>query len=148
MRPRKWSIAVEMFAPIIAIYATLAIGQAVAEETSLDKIQKSTSVAETSGEKSEQYFGCWTKKHFDGRTVSGLTLCFLENGDLHGVDVHQGHGADFGGTWGIVEAGKLRINVGGGDETCSVDVSADRKTLTLEACSDVDLGGTFEKLPD
>jgi hypothetical protein len=92
--------------------------------------------------------GCWSRQSFDGRTVSGLGLCFHENGDLHGVDIHRGHGADFGGRWELVGMSKLRLTFAEASETCSVHWSMAQATLNLEACTEPSLNGVFAKAPE
>jgi len=92
--------------------------------------------------------GCWSRQSFDGRTVSGLWLCFRENGELHGVDVDRGHGADFGAQWKLVETGKLQFTAGGKIDTCSVRWGREPETLTLEACSAPFLSGVFKPVHD
>jgi hypothetical protein len=87
--------------------------------------------------------GCWSRTSFDGRTVSGLWLCFYENGNLHGVDVARGHGADFNAQWELVEKDKLRLTAEGNEDTCSVYWTSVPEKLTLEACSEPFLNGVF-----
>lgn len=92
--------------------------------------------------------GCWSKQSFDGRTVSGLWLCFRENGELHGVDVDRGHGVDFGGRWQITEEDKLRLTIGDETDTCSLIWRKGRDKLTLFACNTSNFDGIFEQVRD
>jgi hypothetical protein len=100
-------------------------------------------VVATASAQEKPPIGCWSRKSFDGRAVSGLWLCFYENGNLHGVDVSQGHGADFNAQWELVEKGKLRLTADGYEDTCSVHWTSVPETLTLEACSEPFLNGVF-----
>jgi hypothetical protein len=100
------------------------------------------------GVSAERYLGCWMWQQYHGRYVSGLSLCFYEGGKLHGVDVDNNHGADFGGTWSVPGHDQLQLYLSEPPQKCSAQIIEDPKALVLTACNDPKLTNTYKKLPD
>jgi hypothetical protein len=95
-----------------------------------------------------RYLGCWMWQQRHGRYVSGLSLCFYEGGKLHGVDIDNIHGVDFGGTWSVPGDAQLQLHLGGSTQNCSAQTIEDPKALVLTACDDPRLSNTYKKLAD